>query len=335
MSEYKIVFTNDKTNYIATDRRNKKLIISNDIKISRTQDGKICATFQNPGHTEPTFTDFVKDLCGKRFEENNSDCSIIIEDLSNFHYCIRKNGVYQLFGGGVTFNGTDHDDKLVMYECQNSTINLGDGNDTITIPGAKKGGFLANFNNNKISTGNGDDNIFVTGNFNEFRNNKFFLGKGNDTFKATINPEDDENITNSTSYDKMENRYASNVSGSKIYATDGKKGWFEKDTFESKTYSANELVISDFENTNVTTKSTPARPIIATSTKPETKNQPTSSPEEKAPKSETIYERRNRIQNKQRLGLMKSHGVFIDMEESKKGIQEYEDSFQEWVDTMK
>jgi len=271
---YTIQVVDDKTNYISADRRNNALLISSDIKINWTNDGKLRATFQNQGEQQTTFSDFIRDLCGKPHEHDNSDCSITISDISKFHYCTRKDGEYQLFGGGVTFNGTNNDDKLVMYECEDATVDLGEGNDTVKIEGAKKGGFLADFQNTIIKTGAGNDRVTVSGNFNQFKNNKIFLGKGNDIFSAAINPKDDENVTNLSSYEKMEHVYMRNVAGSEVHATDGGKGWFEKDSFESKTYSANLFKIDGFEGKNVTSKQTPARPIITPAERKVPKEEP-------------------------------------------------------------
>ena len=235
----------DKTNYIFNNRRNHELLVSRDIKTEWTDDGKLSATFTNRGYQEPTLSDFVKDLCGKRYEPDNSDCSITISDLSKFHYCIRKDGEYQLFGGGITFNGTKGDDKLVMYESENSEINLGDGNDTIKIEGAQKGRFRADFKNNTIKTGEGNDTVTVSGNFNSFINNKFYLGKGNDNFTAIINQEDD-----ALTYKEFEEKlpqYAYAVANNEIFAIEGntkngdKKGFFENNVFTAKTYSADRL----------------------------------------------------------------------------------------------
>ena len=76
-NEYKIKYVDDKLNYIAYNRENKELFLSNDIEAIWNNEGKLVATFQNPRKNEPTFSDFVSDLFGKRSSENNSDCSII------------------------------------------------------------------------------------------------------------------------------------------------------------------------------------------------------------------------------------------------------------------
>lgn len=262
ISEYQIKFVDNKKDTIMLNRKNKELIISSEIKLARTNEGELCAIFQNPTQNNPTFSDFLQDLFGNKKPEDNSDCSIIIHDLSSFHYCTRKNGEYQIFGGGFDFKGTNQDDKIILYECINSTINLGEGNDSIKIVGADKDGFWANVENNTINTGKGNDELTITGNFNKFTNNKFKLGKGNDILRAEINPEDDKKVRTTATYDTLQNKYINNVFGSRVEGTEGKKGWFEKDIFVSTTYSANELILSGFKPQNVTTKPTPERPVI-------------------------------------------------------------------------
>jgi len=262
ISEYQIKIANDKKDTIMLNHKNKEIIVSSDIKINRTSEGKLCAIFQNKTQNNPTFSDFVQDLLWDRKTEDTSDCTIIIDNPLSFQYCIRKNGEYQIFGGGFSFNGTKRDDKITLYECANTTINLDAGNDSVKIVGSGKNGYLADVENNIINTGDGNDTVTITGNFNKFTNNKFKLGKGDDILKAAINPEDDPKVTNSSTYNQLQKNFIANVSKSNIEATDVKKGWFEKDIFMSTTFSANELTLSGFKPQNVTTKPTPERPVI-------------------------------------------------------------------------
>ena len=282
--KYRIKFIENKTDYIASNHEKKELLISKDIKLNITDDGKLCATFQ---------------------KKSKDDCSVTISDPSKFNYCVKKEGAYQLFGSDVTFDGTDNDDILVLSECLNSNINMGDGDDTVLyrekriynnninlgngnnifaasyktdadrslvdntissgkgqdyiylrnafrnivstgagddfveIEGASQTKFTNIFQKNWIKTQDGDDTVKISGNFEKFKNNNFYLGKGSDTFIAEINLKDD--ATTEYDYLKKISEYVNSVSGNKICATDGEKGWFEKNVFESKTYSANQL----------------------------------------------------------------------------------------------
>ena len=123
--KYKIVFLKDKTNFIASDHVNKKLLISKDLKLNITKDGKLCATFNN---FRPEIKSRFGCSSGKR---EKTDCSVTISDPSTFNHCIQKDGIYQLSGSKVTFNGTNNSDTLILNECENSQINMGKGNDTV------------------------------------------------------------------------------------------------------------------------------------------------------------------------------------------------------------
>ena len=242
MMDYKVVTVSDKTGFISANHQNQELLVSSDINVNWTEDGKLCATFPNHRKTEPTFADFVRDLCGKRDESESSDCSIVISEPAYFNHCIKKDGAYELSGSKVTFNGTDKDDKLTLKEVSNSKINMGNGDDTLLIEGAPH---KSRFFNNIIKMGNGDDTVNSSGDFKYFYNNQFYLGKGSDYFGASINPSDDAKTQ--FEYESRLPKYGATVAKNEVYAIDGytgdgdKKEWFEANVFESKTHSANQL----------------------------------------------------------------------------------------------
>ncbi len=298
--KYKIVFIKDKTGVIATNHKNKELFISKDIKLNITDDGKLCAMFQ---------------------KDSKTDCSVTISDPSRFNHCVQKGGTYQLSGSGVTFNGTDGEDTLILNGCENSKIDMGSGNDAvlyrekkllnnninmgegnnifastgktdadraliqnnissgkgndfiylrnavgntissgggddlIEIEGASQSKFPNYFANNTINSEDGNDSVNVLGNFEKFSGNSFYLGKGSDTFNSSINKNYD--ARKESDYNDKLPEYLNTVSDTAIYATDGEKGWFEKDFFNSDSYTSNKLILNGFESKNVTTKSIP------------------------------------------------------------------------------
>lgn len=312
---YKIVFIEDKTGVIASDHKNKRLFISKNIKLNITDDGKLCAMFPNLNPEQKP--------SGKKY---NTDCSIIISDPSCFNHCIQKDGTYQLSGSNVTFNGTDNGDTLILSECENSKINMGEGNDivlyrhkkilnndinlgggnniftaayttdkdfplqgnkilsedgqdyihlryalgntisvgggddTVEIEGIPQSKFPDYFKNNSVNMGDGNDTVNVFGKFDRFWDNRFYLGKGTDKFCASINPEKD--AVTETDYQSKLAGYLASVKNNEVYAKDGNEGLFEKwfggkDVFDSKTHSANKLILTGFESDNVNCKPLP------------------------------------------------------------------------------
>lgn len=290
--KYQISIIKDKTGVVLSDHKNKKLLVSNDIELSVTDDKKLCAKFPNSKQTNKS----------SLFEKKSAtDSPTIIFNPPNFNYCVKKDNVYQLSGSNISFNGTDKGDTLILNGVENSKINMGDGNDTIlyrekrildnyinlgdgdntfapsynkkagralinnTISSGKgqdyihlrnsignsvntgdgkdlveiEGTLQAQVLNNSINTGNDNDEVNIHGDFSSIQNNEFYLGKGSDSFNASVNPNNDAKT--SSDYLNKYLEYSETVSNNKIYATEGSKGFFEKNTFKSSTYSANQF----------------------------------------------------------------------------------------------
>lgn len=241
---YRIVIDGNTTNCINADHSKKELHISKDVNFRQTDDGKLFAEFANFRKDEnKTFLGFKLSS-----EQPKYDCSITISDPTYFNSCFQKDGVYQISADDVVFNGTKNDDKVILKQVSNSKINLGDGKDTVLIKSASP---KDQFFNNVINTGNGADSVDVSGNFNKFYNNKFYLGKGSDSFSASINPDDDAKTR--LEFESKLPKHASTVAKNEIYAIAGytkagdKKGWLEKNTFDSKTHCANQLIFKNAE----------------------------------------------------------------------------------------
>lgn len=332
--KYKIVFVDDKAGFIASDHEKQILYISKDLKLNVTDDGKLRATFPN---FRPKLNGGFG--CSSSYRPE-TDCSVIISDPSVFNYCVQeKNGEYTLSGSKVTFNGTTKNDRLVLDECIASTIDLGEGDDTVTIGTNSRPIYFAK---NKIKTGTGDDTVKVFGNFKRFTQNEFYLGKGSDKFNAEINPDDD--VLTHSEFERNYHQYGSCVSKNEIYAIDGytgdgdTKGWFEKNVFTAKTYSANQFFkhISGGDNELDGFQLFNFKPEPKQEFKSLCKNPVVVPPkEETQAKPETIYDVRDRIQQKQSTGLILSQYPMLDSEAAKKGLEDYENSFQEWVDAMR
>ena len=304
--KYKIKIINNKTNIIAANHKNKELLISKNIKLNITNDGKLKATFtKSVTKPQTVFEALLDNYFDIPYIQDDNDCSVIISDPSGFNYCMKKNGKYHMSGANVTFNGTENNDTLILSNCNNSKINMGEGNDAvlyrenkitnndinlgngdniftatgitdgdmplgnnkitsgnghdyiylrnaigndintganddiIEIKGAPQTKFSNYFYKNTINTGDGNDEIIISGDFDKFSNNQFYLGKGSDNFCAEINSKDDANTE--FDYNRNLSKYINSVSGNTIYATNGEKGFFEKNIFEAKTYSANRL----------------------------------------------------------------------------------------------
>lgn len=313
---YKIVFIEDKTGFIASDHESKTLYISKALGLNITDDEKLCATFKNASGAD--------------------DCSVIISDPSIFNYCVQKDGAYQLSGANVTFNGTDNADSLILNECVDSEINLGDGDDSVEIENVSR---PIVFYKNKIRTGNGNDKVTVSGNFYKFSHNEFYLGKGSDTFSAEINPDDD--VQTHSEFEHKFSKYGNCVSRNEIYAIDGytgdgdTKGWFEKNIFEAKSYSANQISLLD--GFQICTYKPEPKQMFKSLTKT---NPIASSKKEVQPKPVTIYDK---IQSKHASGAIGSQildpVLVIDdpkaaVKKARQAAQDYADSFQEYVDAM-
>ena len=204
-----------------------------DIQLKITDNGKLQAIFPESGQKDYSL------------RKNNKGCSVTISDPSSFGYCTQKDGAYELSGDNVTFDGTDKGDKLVLNNVNDSKINMGGGDDTVSIKGSSS---ESRFRNNVIKTGDGDDTVVASGDFSKtygFYGNQIYLGKGSDYFSASINPDDDAKTY--TEFESKSQQYGRTVAKNEIYAIDGytgdgdKKGWFENNVFESKTYSANQF----------------------------------------------------------------------------------------------
>ncbi|MCT7468416.1 immunoglobulin-like domain-containing protein, partial [Aliarcobacter cryaerophilus] len=107
---------------------------------------------------------------------NNSSDNINI-DLGD-----GKNNLYIKNFNGGSFKGGDGDNKLVVEQNAKGTINLGDGNNTISLGGINKwypAGFSDGNFEGSIITGKGNDNIIIAGNINGI-NNSISTGAGND-----------------------------------------------------------------------------------------------------------------------------------------------------------
>lgn len=303
--DYKVVIVPNKTGFFSANHRDKQLLVSKDVVLKRTDDGKLHATFPNFRPKKHPFKFRIFGMSAPSFKSSDTDCSLIVSDLASFNHCIQKDGAYHLSGSDVTFNGTYSNDVLFLDGTNNSRINMSGGNDTvfyhgrtcanndvdlgggnnifspiyktdsdlvlknnrITSGGGQDVVHLRQSSNNEINTGGGNDLVAVDGDlptgtpsvfennlintesghdvvnvwgkFNRFKNNTFYLGKGSDKFRASINPNDDVNTA--LDYGNNLGKYVSTVSKNKIFATDCDKGMFEKNIFESKTYSANQL----------------------------------------------------------------------------------------------
>ena len=169
--KYNIVYTDNETGTIKADHVNKKLLISKDINLNVTDDGKLNATFKN-------FRKNDKKSVFERFfnKTTDTDCSLVISNHSDFNYCVQKDGIYHLSGTNMKFTGTDNDDLLILNGCKDSKINMGEGNDCILYHDKR-------VINNNIELGNGN-NMFlpagVTGTDRAMVNNKITSGKGHD-----------------------------------------------------------------------------------------------------------------------------------------------------------
>lgn len=313
---YKIVVVPNSKGVIKTNHKKKEILVSKDIKVHKTDDGKFCATFPNFRPYTPPLSFHMYGYSIPIQKHPKTDCSIIIEEPSNFEHCVQKDGVYQLSGSKVTFNGSNNDDTLILNRCEDSHINMNGGNDNVlyrenrvinnnidlgdgdnTFTASQKSYADSILIKNKITSGNGNDNIFIRtashneistgagkdlvtiegaptytgssffrnnlidtqkgndsvnifGNFNDFSNNGFYLGKGSNKFNASINPQDDAKTV--SDYNNKLLRYTDTVSNNRIYATDGKKGFFEKNSFTSTTHTANQF--SEYVSTKATSE---------------------------------------------------------------------------------
>ena len=170
----------------------------------------------------------------------------------------------------------DGNDYIYLRNAIGNTVYTGSGDDLIEIEGAPQTKFTNYFQNNSIDTEKGDDTVKIFGNFDKFQKNRYYLGKGSDTFIAEINPNED--ATTDYDYNKKMAKYMTSVSDNEVYATDYNKGWFEKNTFETKTYSANQLS----ENVSIKAISKGFQNII---TKPIPVNNEYTPPKKETPKS--------------------------------------------------
>ncbi|MCR4881646.1 MAG: hypothetical protein K6A44_06830 [bacterium] len=323
---YKLVFVGDKTGFIASDHEKQTLYISKDLKLSITNDEKLCATF--PNYRAKTNGGFG---CSSSYHPE-TDCSVIISDPSVFNYCIQKDGAYQLSGSNIAFKGTTQNDKLVLNECVNSEIDLGYGDDTVKIENSSRPIY---FHKNKIRTGSGDDTIIVDGNFKRFTNNEFYLGEGSDSFSANINPNED--VSTHAEFTSKLHKYGSCVSKNEIYAIEGytgdgdTKGWFENNVFEAKTYSANEITLLDgFQK--ATYKAEPKQ-VFKSLTKGTTASQAKkeTAKENKKPTDREVYERQQGIYQGNSFKAMTEPSLKKRGEAQLKAIEAVDDMVHSWA----